>query len=276
MPSPKGPKKVRRYDKRTGGYLGWGYENQTDPADPTAGMGTREPVPPTEEDIGNEVEDDILPFSASDIAALLDREDPTPLPPAPVLGRITFSSAGPGPSSMLEPVIVTSAGASAAVSPERVLPPMSVVSVDDFAELRAEIAALRAELAAAKLASAKPVKRVVGLPKPHLHDGYPIPYYNPYVMAEKFQYCPKGRLEPGEHAVFHKFANGCFLAHNAVEEQAVRVALRGWGPDKPDRWKGDNLPEMEQCGTCGFRTFNQIVANDHRVRHPDHRFDIHP
>ena len=149
----------------------------------------------------------------------------------------------------------------------------------DMAAMRKENAALRDEL----IVVTKDVKRVakggkrgpVGLPKRRPAGEYPVPYYNPIAMDERFQDVPDQPLGPRVRVSYQSFRNGVFLAQNANQERVVRLALRGWGPDKPDRWKGDDLDEMDSCKVCGFRSFNRKASNDHLNRYTDHRFERH-
>ena len=149
----------------------------------------------------------------------------------------------------------------------------------DMAAMRDENAALRTDLAAVTRdvrRGGKGSKRaIVGLPKRRPAGEYPVPYYNPYAMDEKFQEVPEQPLAPGVRVGYQSFRNGVFLAHDADQERVVRLALRGWGPDKPDRWRGDDLDEMESCAQCGFRSFNRKASNDHLNRFTDHRFERH-
>ena len=88
-------------------------------------------------------------------------------------------------------------------------------------------------------------------------DTYPVVYYNPRVPDERFV------RTSGSY--FHRFVNGRFVATNAVEEEAVRAALRRHGPNAADRWRGDDM-EIEWVSDNGsFRTFNKAAALDYKA-----------
>jgi hypothetical protein len=89
---------------------------------------------------------------------------------------------------------------------------------------------------------------------------YPVVYYNPKVPDEKFLV--------GGSPYKHYFNNGRYLAHNEAQELAVRGALRAWGPDKPDRWKGDDRP-VRTFKNTGFTSGNQNVIDDYEAFHID-------
>lgn len=80
---------------------------------------------------------------------------------------------------------------------------------------------------------------------------YPVPYYNPVTIDERFV--------NGDSVYPLRFRNGRFLARNEEEEQAVRKALSLYGQDKPDLWKGDDLNKMWTCKKTGFTTGNEAA-----------------
>lgn len=90
-------------------------------------------------------------------------------------------------------------------------------------------------------------------------DGYPVPYYNPFIVDERFA------LEGQTYKL--RFAAGRFVARDAAEEAAVRNALRVHGRDKADRWRGDDRKSEWVCKKCGFRTRNDNAKDDHEGRH---------
>lgn len=94
---------------------------------------------------------------------------------------------------------------------------------------------------------------------PAWDGGYPVPYYNPVVVDERFA------LEGQTYKL--RFAGGRFVARDAAEEAAVRNALRAYGKDKPDRWRGDDRRTEWVCKKCGFRTRNDNAKDDHEGRH---------
>ena len=202
---------------------------------------------------------------------VLPGEDVFPLPPRspalPTIGRIEF---GVDVDDEILPVPVP--------SPPDLMDVLRQMQAD-MAAIREENAALRTDLATVTRdvkRGGKGVKRAaVGLPKRRPDGEYPIPYYNPITMDERFQDTPEQSLGPGVRVGYQSFRNGVFYAHDAQQERIVRKALLGWGPDKPDRWKGDDLSEMESCKSCGFRSFNRRASNDHLNRYTDHRFERH-
>lgn len=88
---------------------------------------------------------------------------------------------------------------------------------------------------------------------------YPVPYYNPFVIDERFT------MEGQTYK--QRFANGRFIATDSALEEAVRNALRAYGRDKPDRWRGDDRRTEWTCKKCGFRTRNDNAKDDHEGRH---------
>lgn len=88
----------------------------------------------------------------------------------------------------------------------------------------------------------------------------PVPYYNPKVLDEQFLV--------GGSPYKHYFNQGKYLAKTAVQEQAVRAALRGHGPDKPDRWRGDDRKPWTDRKT-GFTTANENAKDDFEFFHQD-------
>lgn len=82
------------------------------------------------------------------------------------------------------------------------------------------------------------------------------PYYNPRILGERF------KVGEGPMAPFVPFRNGRFVPENAEQEDAVRRALRAYGPDKPERWKGDDRP-LWRCRRCGFHSGNSRAIVDH-------------
>ncbi len=89
---------------------------------------------------------------------------------------------------------------------------------------------------------------------------YPIAYYNPKVPDEMFLV--------GGSPYKHYFNNGRYLAHNETQETAVRNCLRAWGPDKPDRWRGDDR-KVRTFKNTGFTSGNQDVIDDYEAFHTD-------
>jgi hypothetical protein len=95
---------------------------------------------------------------------------------------------------------------------------------------------------------------------------YPIPYYNPKVIDERFYVMNSPYAQ--------RFVLGRFVARNATEEASVRACLSAYGRDKPDRWKGDDSngtldPRRVEfvCRHTGFRTFNDNVKYDYETYH---------
>lgn len=84
---------------------------------------------------------------------------------------------------------------------------------------------------------------------------YPVPYYNPRVIDERFAI-------PGQ-SYKARFAAGRYVAAGKAEADAVEAALRAWGSDKPERWKGDDRKSEWTCKKCGFRTRNDNAKEDH-------------
>lgn len=96
-------------------------------------------------------------------------------------------------------------------------------------------------------------------PNPELASAYPVPFYNPIVIDERF-------AMPGSTYRL-RFANGRFFARNSEEAEAVSNALRFYGADKPTRWRGDDRTSEWVCKRCGFRTMNDTAKEDHEGRH---------
>lgn len=90
-------------------------------------------------------------------------------------------------------------------------------------------------------------------------DGYPVPYYNPAVVNERFA------MDGQTYKL--RFANGRFFARDEREETAVRNALAAYGSDKADRWRGDDRKTEWVCKKCGFRTRNDNAKDDHEGSH---------
>ena len=209
-----------------------------------------------------------------DATEVLPGEETFPLPPrqptAKLLERIGFEASD-------GEVEAVAAEAAAPVSPDitALLQQMQA----DMAAMREENATLRTDLAAVTRdvrRGGKGAKRaIIGLPKRRPPGEYPVPYYNPIAMDEQFTDIPEGEIKPGTRINYQVFRNGVFYAWNEHQESVVRLALRGYGPDKPDRWKGDDLHEMESCANCGFRSYNRKASNDHLNRFTDHRFERH-
>lgn len=88
---------------------------------------------------------------------------------------------------------------------------------------------------------------------------YPIPFYNPIVIDERF-------AMPGSSYRL-RFANGRFFARNSEETEAVSAALRFYGADKAEQWRGDDRKSEWVCKKCGFRTMNDTAKEDHEGRH---------
>ncbi len=86
-------------------------------------------------------------------------------------------------------------------------------------------------------------------------NAYPKVFWNPIVPDEKFRV--------GADVSPFAFANGRFVAVDENQEQAVRAALRGYGPDKADRWTGEDRRSEWACRHCAFRTFNSDAQDDH-------------
>lgn len=86
---------------------------------------------------------------------------------------------------------------------------------------------------------------------------YPIPYYNPRVIDERF-------AVPGQ-SYKARFAGGRYVATTKADADAVEAALKAWGPDKPERWKGDDRKSEWTCKKCGFRTRNDNAKEDHEA-----------
>lgn len=85
----------------------------------------------------------------------------------------------------------------------------------------------------------------------------PTPYYNARIPDERFRI-------PGDRH-FHEFRGGRFLATTLRQEAGVRGALRNYGPDKPDRWSGDDMDYEFICPRCKLRTNNRAVEFDHKA-----------
>ena len=88
----------------------------------------------------------------------------------------------------------------------------------------------------------------------------PVPYYNPKVLDEQFLV--------GGSPYKHYFNRGRYVAKTEVEEAAVRAALRAHGPDKPDRWRGDDRKPWTDRRT-GFSTGNENAKDDFEFFHQD-------
>ena len=88
---------------------------------------------------------------------------------------------------------------------------------------------------------------------------YPIPFYNPIVIDERF-------AMPGSTYRL-RFANGRFFARNSEEAEAVSAALRFYGEGKAEQWRGDERKSEWMCKKCGFRTMNDSAKEDHEGRH---------
>ena len=90
-------------------------------------------------------------------------------------------------------------------------------------------------------------------------DEYPIPFYNPFIIDERFA------MAGSTYKL--RFANGRFFARNSEEVEAVANALRIYGDEKPTRWRGDDRKSEWVCKKCGFRTMNDNAKEDHEGRH---------
>lgn len=88
---------------------------------------------------------------------------------------------------------------------------------------------------------------------------YPVPYYNPVIVNERFA------LDGQSYKL--RFANGRFVARDENEERAVRAALAVHGRGRADRWRGDDRRTEWTCKTCGFRTRNDNAKDDHEGGH---------
>lgn len=86
----------------------------------------------------------------------------------------------------------------------------------------------------------------------------PVSYYNARVIHEQFRV--------GDEAYLRRFRRGRFEATTEEEEAAVRAALRAYGLNKPDRWRGDDIgPDNARvCKKCGFTTRNENAWWDHQ------------
>ena len=96
-------------------------------------------------------------------------------------------------------------------------------------------------------------------PEEERDAGYPVPYYNPAVINERFA------MDGQTYKL--RFANGRFIARDGREETAVRNALAAYGRDKADRWRGDDRKTEWVCKKCGFRTRNDFAKDDHEGSH---------
>lgn len=95
---------------------------------------------------------------------------------------------------------------------------------------------------------------------------YPIPYYNPKVIGERFYVMNSPYAQ--------RFVLGRYVARDATEEASVRACLAAYGKDKPDRWKGEDAngaidPRRVEfvCRHTGFRTFNDFAKYDYETYH---------
>lgn len=88
----------------------------------------------------------------------------------------------------------------------------------------------------------------------------PVPYYNPKILDERFLV--------GGSPYHHYFNRGKYVPTNETEERAVRAALRAHGPDKPDRWRGDDRKLWTDRRT-GFTTGNEAAKDDFEHYHQD-------
>lgn len=113
------------------------------------------------------------------------------------------------------------------------------------------VAAIDERLAVAAPVAAGDELAALGVSTERGHE----PYYHPRVPGERF------RVE-GTMA-FHRFQNGRYDPTTDAEEAAVRGALRAYGPDKADRWKGDDLDRPRICTKCQFATRNSRAFADH-------------
>jgi hypothetical protein len=87
---------------------------------------------------------------------------------------------------------------------------------------------------------------------------YPVVYGNPKIPDEQFY---NGTPYRG------RFVNGLYVATNAAEEAAVRKALSGHGPDKPDRWKGRDRKTPWTDKRTGFTAVSDVVKDDFEHYH---------
>lgn len=90
-------------------------------------------------------------------------------------------------------------------------------------------------------------------------SGYPVVYYNPRVPSERFY------IGGSAHPV--RFTSGRFAARNQAEEQAVRAALRRFGPAAADRWRGDDMKREWASKAGDFRTRNEHAKDDYETYH---------
>lgn len=90
---------------------------------------------------------------------------------------------------------------------------------------------------------------------------YPVTYYNPRIMNERFYVI--GSPYP-QH-----FVNGMFTCNNPNDEASVRKALAAHGRDKADRWRGNDrrLPWKDKA--TGFTTLNDNARYDFELYHQD-------
>lgn len=88
----------------------------------------------------------------------------------------------------------------------------------------------------------------------------PVPYYNPRIIDEQFMH--------GNSPYPLYFNRGVFVPVNEDEETSVRKALLAHGPEKPDRWRGDNR-KIWTDRSSGFTTYNEEAKDDFEHYHQD-------
>ena len=122
---------------------------------------------------------------------------------------------------------------------------------DELAALKAELEALRAQLAATETPKPEPVS----------DDAYPKVFYNPKVINEQFMVVGSPYRK--------RFVRGRFVATNRNDEVSVRGALAAHGRDKGDRWCGEDRSKAWECSKCDFTTLLDAAKYDHELYH-DH------
>lgn len=133
-------------------------------------------------------------------------------------------------------------------------PSAEAVSVDEVADLKAQIAALTAQLQAqVPDPAAKDAPVLDPLPE------YPVIYHNPKIIDEQFYIIGSPYRR--------KFVAGVFIANSAAEEQSVRSCLRAHGPDKPDKWRGQDRSQPWVDKKTGFTAFLDAAKYDFEYFH---------
>jgi hypothetical protein len=88
---------------------------------------------------------------------------------------------------------------------------------------------------------------------------FPVVYGNPKIPDEQFYII--GSPYRG------RFVNGLYIATNPNEEQSVRAALSGHGPEKPDRWRGRDRKSPWTDKRSGFTAVSDTVKEDYEHYH---------